>query len=379
VHSRDSEVAGGKLVGKPVNLPTGVAEDDGLGDSDGLVQVGEGVKLPVLLLNSNVELLDTFKGEFILLDKDTNGVAHELGGDLKHVLGHGSREQDDLSGLGEQLEDVVDLLSETARQHLISFVEDEHLHVVGLKNATLNHVLDTTGSADDDVGSLLKSLHVIANAGPTNAGMAFNVHEITNGDDNLLDLLGQLTSRGEDEGLAGLDVGIKLLEDRDGEGSRFTGTRLGLRNHIVACRLRQLPSHRSRQTYWETLTLDNGHDGALLDGGGALETVGVDSTKELCLEIHRIERVGGLVVVGLNLAYRRGRLAQGEPKVFAQVAGVARQARGALTLGHILETFVSHDCGFGNRGLQALRCSRGVARGGAVGGGDPLDTAAGEC
>jgi hypothetical protein len=50
------------------------------------------------------------------------------------------------------------------------------------------------------------------------------------------------------------------------------------------------------------LTLDDGHDGALLDGGGALETVGVDSTEELRLEVHRVERVGGLIVVGLDLA-----------------------------------------------------------------------------
>lgn len=50
------------------------------------------------------------------------------------------------------------------------------------------------------------------------------------------------------------------------------------------------------------LTLDNGHDGALLDGGGALETVGVDSTEELRLEVHRIEGVGGLIIVGLDLA-----------------------------------------------------------------------------
>lgn len=54
------------------------------------------------------------------------------------------------------------------------------------------------------------------------------------------------------------------------------------------------------------LTLDNGHDGALLDGRGALETVGVDSAKELCLEVHVIEGVRGLIVVGLDLACAGG-------------------------------------------------------------------------
>lgn len=49
-------------------------------------------------------------------------------------------------------------------------------------------------------------------------------------------------------------------------------------------------------------TLDDGHDGALLDSRGALETVGVDSTEELSLEVHVVERVGDLIVVGLDLA-----------------------------------------------------------------------------
>lgn len=114
VHGGDSEVTGRELVGQPVDLPAGVAEDDGLGDGDSLVKVGEGVKLPVLLLDSNVELLDTFEGQLSLLDQDTDRVTHELGGHFEDVLGHGSGEQDNLGGLGEELEDVVDLLGETA-------------------------------------------------------------------------------------------------------------------------------------------------------------------------------------------------------------------------------------------------------------------------
>ena len=75
VHGGDGEVTGSELVGEPVDLSAGVAEDDGLGDGDGLVQVGEGVELPILLLDGNVELLDTFEGKLVLLDEDTDGVA----------------------------------------------------------------------------------------------------------------------------------------------------------------------------------------------------------------------------------------------------------------------------------------------------------------
>jgi hypothetical protein len=234
VHGGDGEVTGSELVGEPIDLPAGVAEDDSLGDGNSLVQVGQGVELPVLLLDSNVELLDTFEGKLVLLDEDTDGVAHELGGDLKDVLGHGGGEKDDLGGLGQELEDVVDLLGETARQHLVGLVEDEHLHVVGLQDTTLDHVVDTARSTDNDLGTVLEGLHVVTDASTANAGVALDVHEVTDGDNDLLDLLSELTGGGEDKRLAGLDVGVDLLEGRDGEGSRLTGTGLGLRDNIVA-------------------------------------------------------------------------------------------------------------------------------------------------
>jgi hypothetical protein len=76
------------------------------------------------------------------------------------------------------------------------------------------------------------------------------------------------------------------------------------------------------------LTLDDGHDGTLLDSRGALETVGVDTcsnsqdfsaltpprgvfrvphgfshtAKQLRLQVHGVERVGDLIVVGLDLS-----------------------------------------------------------------------------
>lgn len=358
VHGRDGEVTGSELVGEPVDLPAGVAEDDGLGDGDGLVQVGEGVQLPVLLLDSNVELLDTFEGKLVLLDEDTDGVAHELGGDLEDVLGHGGGQENDLGGLGEELEDVVDLLGETARQHLVGLVEDEHLHVVGLQDTTLDHVLDTAGCADNDLGAVLEGLHVVTDGGAANAGVALDVHEVTDGDNDLLDLLGQLAGGGEDEGLAGLDVGVDLLEGGDGEGGGLSSSGLGLGNDIVAWGA--LVVCADVVVGLGRLTLDDGHDGTLLDSGRALETVGVDSAEELSLQGHVVEAVGSLIVVGLDLACARvsscPRTRSGSealaglllllllPLVSHSEARNNRQAGRALTLRHVLKTLISHDC-----------------------------------
>lgn len=122
----------------------------------------------------------------------------------------------------------------TYRKHLISLIKDEHLHRVGLQEPTLDHVLDTARRTDNDVGAVLEGLHVLTNTGTTNAGVALNVHEVANSDDDLLDLLRQLAGRGENEGLALLEARVDLLEDRDGESRRLSGTGLCLGDHIMA-------------------------------------------------------------------------------------------------------------------------------------------------
>jgi hypothetical protein len=50
------------------------------------------------------------------------------------------------------------------------------------------------------------------------------------------------------------------------------------------------------------LTLNDGHDGALLDGRWTLKTVGINAAKKFGLEVHRIEGVDSLVIIRLDLA-----------------------------------------------------------------------------
>lgn len=65
--------------------------------------------------------------------------------------------------------------------------------------------------------------------------MALNAHEVTNGDNDLLDLLRKLTSGSEDQSLATLDGGVDLLQGGNREGRGLASTRLGLSDDIVAC------------------------------------------------------------------------------------------------------------------------------------------------
>lgn len=61
-------------------LPLGVAEDDGLGDGQGVVEVTEGVELPLLSLHSNEELLDALQSQLITGDqkKEPEGLDLDL-------------------------------------------------------------------------------------------------------------------------------------------------------------------------------------------------------------------------------------------------------------------------------------------------------------
>jgi len=120
----------------------------------------------------------------------------------------------------------------TYRKHLIGLVKNEHLHGIGFQVTALNHILDTARSSDNDLGTFSESLHVISDTGSTNACVALDANEVTEGDNNLLNLLSQLASRGKNQCLAGLDVGINLLKNRNGESGSLSGSRLSLSDDI---------------------------------------------------------------------------------------------------------------------------------------------------
>jgi hypothetical protein len=59
------------------------------------------------------------------------------------------------------------------------------------------------------------------------------------------------------------------LKDGNGEGSGLSSTRLGLSDTVAAS--------------------DDGHDSSLLDSRRSLETVGVNTSEEITLQLHVVE------------------------------------------------------------------------------------------
>jgi hypothetical protein len=122
-------------------------------------------------------------------------------GQLQDVHGQGSREEGNLDLAGEILEDILDLLLETTREHLVGLVENEDLEVVALEEALLHHVVDTTWGADNDVHSLLEDLDFIADDGSADAGVDLHANELSDLLHDEGDLLGELSGRRNNKSL----------------------------------------------------------------------------------------------------------------------------------------------------------------------------------
>lgn len=282
VNSRHSEVVLLQLSHQRLNLGSGVTEDDSLGDGNRVVQVTQTVELVLLLLNVDVVLLDTFQGQLVLLDQNTDRVVHELGGDLQHVLGHSGGQKNNLGGLWQQLEDVVDLLLETRRQHLIGLIQNEHLNLVGLEVSSVDHVEHSTRSTHDNLDTRSEGLDIVSHRGTTNRSVDGNLQVQTNVGDDVLDLQSQLSGWSQDQSLGSLLVDVNVLQSRNGEGGSLTGTRLGLGQHVS--------------------TFGDRQDGSLLNGRWRFVTVTENTSNDLWFKVQVVKGVHDVVVVGLDQA-----------------------------------------------------------------------------
>ena len=81
----------------------------------------------------------------------------------------------------QQLEDVVDLVLEPARKHLVSLVQHKHPDGVSPQSAAAQHVVDAPGRAHNHVHSSLEDAGVLAHTGSTHTGVALDLWSMLNG------------------------------------------------------------------------------------------------------------------------------------------------------------------------------------------------------
>ena len=62
------------------------------------------------------------------------------------------------------------------------------------------------------MNSVVELAHVLANGGSSDAGVALGSHVVAQGHDDLLDLLGQLAGRGQNQSLTVPQLRVNLLK-----------------------------------------------------------------------------------------------------------------------------------------------------------------------
>lgn len=217
VHAGNDEVLLGHAALELVDSALRVTVDDGLVDVQVGVQVQQNVHLPLLLLDSDIVLMDTLESKVLLLDENLCWVPHEMLGQAQNIGGQRSREEADLNVGGEELENVLNLALEAAGQHLVRLVEDEQLEVVRLEESSLHHVVHAAGRSDDDVLALLEDTDVLTHDRASNTSVHLHTEVLANGVDHKGGLHNQLSNGCNDQGLRVVACGVDTLQRSNSE------------------------------------------------------------------------------------------------------------------------------------------------------------------
>lgn len=201
--ARNNELMLGQLVSKLLDPLLPVGEDHALGNDHVLVELDQGSEFLAVFLEGDVELLDTVEGKLLVLDEDLDWILHELVGHFHDLRRHGGREQANLNIMGEVFEDLSDLVHETSAQHLVSLIENNHLKVISLEGFSVDEIFDPTRCSDHNLNaSIFQCIPILLGIRASDAATCGNVDELAEAEDDLVDLLGELSGGGEDDGLA---------------------------------------------------------------------------------------------------------------------------------------------------------------------------------
>ena len=195
MHAGDNEVLLSHGPLKLVYPLLRVAVNDGLLDVQVGVQVEQDVHLPLVLLNGDVVLVDTLKGQVLFLHEDLRRRPHEVLGEAENIGRQRRREKANLNVGGQELEDLLDLRLESAGEHLVSLVQDEELEVVRLQEASPHHVMDAAWCAHDNVLALLEDTDVLTHDRATNTCVHLGLEVLADGVDHEGDLHGEFARR----------------------------------------------------------------------------------------------------------------------------------------------------------------------------------------
>jgi len=234
VHAGDHKILLGHVALELVHSALRIAVNDGLINVQVRVEVEQDIHLPLLLFYGNVVLVDTFKGQVFLLHQDLGRVPHKVLRQAQDIRWERGREQADLNVGRQELENVLDLALETAREHLIRLVQNEELQVVCLQEASLHHIMHTAWGSHNHMLALLEDSDVLTHDRATDTSMHLDSQVLANRVHDKGRLHYQLTDWRDDQGLCVVARRIYALQCRYSKSSRLSSSRLSLCNCVFS-------------------------------------------------------------------------------------------------------------------------------------------------
>ena len=119
-------------------------------------------------------------------------------------------------------------------QHLIGLIQHHLRHMVEVNAVVLVVIHKAARSRHDDLAALGEALGLLFHiCAAVDADHLHFRHEIGQPGQLLGDLLRQLTGRGQNDGLRGLEGGVDVLRHRDAEGAGLAGAGGGLGDDVA--------------------------------------------------------------------------------------------------------------------------------------------------
>ena len=109
-------------------------------------------------LRYGVELLQRVHGGLVRRDEDLLRVAHVLVGDVHYPPRHRGREEAHLPGLGDRVQDELDVVYESHVEHGVRLVEHDELDPAEVEAAALDVVHYPSRGAHHDVDAVVQRL-----------------------------------------------------------------------------------------------------------------------------------------------------------------------------------------------------------------------------
>ncbi len=203
-------------------------------------------------------------------DLNGHGIMQHLMGQMTDLLRHGRRKEQRLTLLGQMLENASNVGEKSHIEHLISFIENQHVKLGKIDGALLNMVKQTARTGHNNLCAPLQFGNLRIDTNTAIDGNTAQSGLLTQTVKSFVNLFGQFTGRSYDQStdIAFTATG-QALQNRQCKSSGLSGAGLGQPHHVTS--------------------IEHWRNGLLLNGRRGKIASGLDAAHDLRLKIESLK------------------------------------------------------------------------------------------